>query len=333
MTSRYRVHGNMCYSSKCVDGNVIFKVGDKTYKCTQSGQKIEPAAPYNGYVICPDLEDFCEQDAASCTHDCSLNGRCQHNNRCYCYPGFKGMACETEGDDDLNPNVQLDSNGKGDDDNDNDDNIFVEDPDDDPKPEKDDDDKKNKPKPHPTPRPHPKPKPKPHPKPHPETKPDSGKGKNDDDDDKDKNKDKNKDDDKDKNKGKGKGKGRNPALGIYTDCPYDCYNRGKCYRKSCRCYKGYWGIACQNKKKRRRKKKKRRRRRGGRGFTVVTPNNDQGSGNDNVATLNDDDNILTMGDGCPYNCYYRGKCYYGRCRCFSGYTGRACQFRSSSLFW
>lgn len=96
MRSGYRTHGNMCYRSECQDGLVVVRIGDKSYYCREEGEKISPPG-YDGYVLCPNARDFCEQDKAACKHDCTLNGRCLLGNRCYCYPGHSGPTCASQG--------------------------------------------------------------------------------------------------------------------------------------------------------------------------------------------------------------------------------------------
>ena len=96
MRSGYRTHGNMCYRSECQGGKVLVRIGSKTYQCLSTGQKIQPTG-YDGYVLCPDAQDFCEQDDAVCKNDCTLNGRCVNGNKCYCYPGWSGEYCNKQG--------------------------------------------------------------------------------------------------------------------------------------------------------------------------------------------------------------------------------------------
>ena len=88
--------GNMCYKATCSKGAINLVIGNSSYQCLSSGQKIVPKG-MKKYVICPDIKDFCDQLNASCDDDCSLNGRCLSSKKCRCYPGFSGPKCQNVG--------------------------------------------------------------------------------------------------------------------------------------------------------------------------------------------------------------------------------------------
>lgn len=88
-----RTHGNMCFKASCQGSNVVsFEVKGQSYQCTQNGQQITPQG-MEGFVTCPDLQDFCQHQNAACANDCGLNGRCVKGNKCICYSDGISSDC------------------------------------------------------------------------------------------------------------------------------------------------------------------------------------------------------------------------------------------------
>lgn len=43
--------------------------------------------------VCPRISDFCTDWEKRCPMDCSGNGVCLKNNKCFCFPGYTGLDC------------------------------------------------------------------------------------------------------------------------------------------------------------------------------------------------------------------------------------------------
>lgn len=80
-----------CYRSTCNGGgiDIIFANGS-TARCTTSGQVISQGS---WSITCPDIGKFCQMSALRCPFDCNNKGVCLINNKCHCYSGETGMAC------------------------------------------------------------------------------------------------------------------------------------------------------------------------------------------------------------------------------------------------
>lgn len=94
ISSGRNLYLSMCFKMKCkIDSSsILLSVGDATYECRKGGDRLEIRG-YQGYINCPDVKDFCDQEKAGCPNECNLNGRCQVNNRCHCYYGYTGLDC------------------------------------------------------------------------------------------------------------------------------------------------------------------------------------------------------------------------------------------------
>ena len=88
-----------CFESSCESGKVKFKIasGDE-FTCNSSGERISVGDGVE--VICPDSTKFCESQKTRCPNDCSNNGICLVNQKCFCYAGNGGETCEGDEEDD-----------------------------------------------------------------------------------------------------------------------------------------------------------------------------------------------------------------------------------------
>lgn len=85
-----------CYKSACENGSQIritlANGGDGL--CTENGQRITISG-YN--IVCPsNLSDFCQRLSDACPDDCSGNGVCLSNKKCFCIEGFSGDNCSIQ---------------------------------------------------------------------------------------------------------------------------------------------------------------------------------------------------------------------------------------------
>jgi len=96
MVSGGYYHGNMCFKSQCTGSSIRISVGSTTVECKKNGEQLSPTG-YKGYIICPDIKDFCDQLESSCSADCNTNGRCLKGNKCWCYNTYGGKDCGAAG--------------------------------------------------------------------------------------------------------------------------------------------------------------------------------------------------------------------------------------------
>lgn len=83
-----------CLNSRCRDGQVDLKVGSKIYTCKKDFELI--SIPGENYKLeCPNLSDFCDEQAKKCPNDCMGNGICLLGNKCSCFSQFVGNDCST----------------------------------------------------------------------------------------------------------------------------------------------------------------------------------------------------------------------------------------------
>lgn len=87
------VHKNLCFKAMCIGSSVSISIAGTAYNCYTSGEKIYPKE-LSGFVTCPDVEKFCEQNRAACPEDCNLVGRCLVGNKCSCYKDYEGDSCK-----------------------------------------------------------------------------------------------------------------------------------------------------------------------------------------------------------------------------------------------
>ncbi|EWS72831.1 leishmanolysin family protein (macronuclear) [Tetrahymena thermophila SB210] len=88
-----------CYPQKCIqNGNkmsIELTIGSKINKiqkviCEEDGQILKVEG-YNGELVCPQINDFCEQQF-NCKNHCSGRGFCM-NQKCICAKGYSGDDC------------------------------------------------------------------------------------------------------------------------------------------------------------------------------------------------------------------------------------------------
>lgn len=85
-----------CLKARCSnDGSsVVIEIESQTIRCTQSFKKIFYSKTSKvRYVLCPDIGDFCRMESVQCKNQCSINGRCLSNGKCWCFWGFSGEDC------------------------------------------------------------------------------------------------------------------------------------------------------------------------------------------------------------------------------------------------
>lgn len=88
-----------CFKSSCEGvSKLTVMAGEHMIECTEKnqGQKVMYPDSTGGYLICPDVRDFCDQLSEMCPKDCNNQGRCLKGNKCWCYPGFPGKYCGGE---------------------------------------------------------------------------------------------------------------------------------------------------------------------------------------------------------------------------------------------
>jgi hypothetical protein len=78
--------------------SLTISVLDNDHECTDSnaGQQIDLGNSL--YIVCPDPAVVCMSEL-SCPNDCNHHGRCLSNGTCWCYSGYSGNDCGTEGGD------------------------------------------------------------------------------------------------------------------------------------------------------------------------------------------------------------------------------------------
>ncbi|KAL4495455.1 hypothetical protein ABPG73_022500 [Tetrahymena malaccensis] len=88
-----------CYPQKCVQNgdkmSVELTIGSKINQiqrviCEEDGQILKVEG-YNGEIVCPKIQDFCEQQF-NCKNHCSGRGFCM-NQKCVCAKGYSGEDC------------------------------------------------------------------------------------------------------------------------------------------------------------------------------------------------------------------------------------------------
>jgi hypothetical protein len=89
---------SFCLKTKCIGNTLKFTFNGQELTCYGQNQllQLDDYGFPNGYITCPDVEDYCSKEAKRCPKDCSGNGRCSQIGKCYCYQGFKGLGCEKE---------------------------------------------------------------------------------------------------------------------------------------------------------------------------------------------------------------------------------------------
>ena len=79
------VYVPLCVQTKCTSVGLELKTSNESLTlCTFKGQEFE-LADYQGLFICPDPVDFCKSFAKRCPNECSKNGVCLANNKCFCF--------------------------------------------------------------------------------------------------------------------------------------------------------------------------------------------------------------------------------------------------------
>lgn len=76
---------------KCENGNVIFRHNNTEFICSYSGEIVVIDEDFK--VECPDMREFCLLFNERCPLDCSGNGLCLSNYKCFCFEGYEGEDC------------------------------------------------------------------------------------------------------------------------------------------------------------------------------------------------------------------------------------------------
>ncbi len=97
----------LCVQTKCTPFGLEFKTSNESLTlCTYKGQEFE-LQDYQGNFICPDPADFCKGFMKRCPNECSKNGVCLANNKCFCFAEDDAFEttnpdCCTSGDNSCN---------------------------------------------------------------------------------------------------------------------------------------------------------------------------------------------------------------------------------------
>lgn len=83
-----------CLKAKCVNNKmVIIEVEGITIKCDTSYKVMYYKTGSSRYVRCPNINEFCDFNSRDCKNECSHNGRCLKNGKCWCFFGFGNDDC------------------------------------------------------------------------------------------------------------------------------------------------------------------------------------------------------------------------------------------------
>jgi hypothetical protein len=87
--------GSKCHAVFCGNGQLQIKVGSNTITCAISESGASKSAG-SETLICPDVNDFCNEFVTRCNNDCNANGLCITGGYCQCYTGWSGPDCSTQ---------------------------------------------------------------------------------------------------------------------------------------------------------------------------------------------------------------------------------------------
>lgn len=86
-----------CHKVFCIGQSAVnIKVGSDTITCSANdkGKTVNTSA--GGSLRCPDLSNYCDEFSSRCPNDCSTNGYCLENKKCFCLTGHSGDDCSVE---------------------------------------------------------------------------------------------------------------------------------------------------------------------------------------------------------------------------------------------
>lgn len=79
------VYVPLCVQTKCTTAGIELKTSNESLTlCTYKGQEFQ-LPDYQGQFICPDPIDFCKSFVKRCPNECSKNGICLANSKCFCF--------------------------------------------------------------------------------------------------------------------------------------------------------------------------------------------------------------------------------------------------------
>jgi hypothetical protein len=82
-----------CLQVVCNDNNVVATVGQDKVVCTPGEKGVEKPVGSRLHMVCPDPALFCSHLEKKCPDDCSRNGICRGDKKCWCFAGWKGESC------------------------------------------------------------------------------------------------------------------------------------------------------------------------------------------------------------------------------------------------
>lgn len=90
VSEKYR---SRCYPYTCLGTSIRFTIDTNTIICTNLEEGVQKTlSSLDGYLECPNYDDYCKDSRKICPNWCSQNGFCTRGI-CNCYPGFYGEDC------------------------------------------------------------------------------------------------------------------------------------------------------------------------------------------------------------------------------------------------
>lgn len=83
-----------CQLAQCKKNAVVYNFPSETAVCTKTGQIV---ITKDHKLTCPDITRFClRRSEFNCPKDCSGNGVCFVDRKCFCFASHKGSACSSK---------------------------------------------------------------------------------------------------------------------------------------------------------------------------------------------------------------------------------------------
>lgn len=83
-----------CQKAQCMKDTVVYDFPSQTVVCKKTGEIIKVG---DDRLTCPDIRRFClRMSEFNCPKDCSGNGVCLVDRKCFCFATHKGSACDSK---------------------------------------------------------------------------------------------------------------------------------------------------------------------------------------------------------------------------------------------